>query len=549
MKRKFRQLRWKGLLPQSCEILGALARLCDWQPVHSAGERTWRKFCHGEHLHGGTRRAIVEEMAESLIRKLELTHNAQGEALAPESAKQGLVGLLVAHATWWDLLLCERLQAALPVQPSAFTTTVALRLAVVELAMRLCGVFLLNGVKLTFPADLFERQVDAHRVLLPYVLREVLKAAGVTRMALAEALEVTKEAVDQWLESKAIIPPQRIDDIAEVISSKTGLNAIHMGLGLRAVRQMSLVFMPLAELIGKEELERLLLALVQLMAVGQATVLERTASLEDEARREALGLLIGLGGESPLGASLREAMLGKVPDESWKRAIATPPLKWVQFLADVSAVETVSARVRKFLSEQRFSSLDEEQERLRQRMLLPRDSPSNPYAPLFALPPEQAALAYVVHLWSRFASLASKAREAEALQGLGMLAEICGFMVEISQGKVKAMAEDLRWCCHSVFIVGCMDIGQEHLKKNDPEAQLWSERALQALRVLPPFPTEAALEIQFSLRLLRPLKQLQEDIDAGKTPTVGPQDFAFIEEWKSSSNAEEATPAASPPSC
>jgi hypothetical protein len=530
MKRKLRQRQWKGLLPQSSEILGALARLCEWQPTHSARERTWRKFCQGEHIDGKTRRGIVEEMAESLIRKLGPSQNIYAEDLTQEQARQGLSSLLLFHAAYWDLM-CKKLQDALPAKATAFTTTVALRLAVVEMAMRLGGMFQLHGVVVEFPADLSERSVNVHRLILPYVLRMVLKEADITRMALAEELEVTKEAVDQWLESTALIPPERIDDIVEVLSEKTGLDAAALSMGLRALRKVSQALMPLADRVGEEEVGRLLQGLFRLVAIAQATLVERTASLKDTARREALGVLITSGGESPLGAALREEMLKQFPDGAWKRAIATPPGRWMQFLGDVAAVETVSARVRRFYTEQGFPLSEQEQEQILQHTLLSRESPENLYAPLYALPADQGALAYVLHLWRCFKSINSHEMADTELQTLGVIAEVTGLVVEIAEGEVKTLAEDLRWRCITLFILGCMGIGQEHLKnQNEPEMKLWSERMLKALRGLPPFPDEPSPELVPLFQVLRLLKQTQEELDAGKMPTVKPSDYDFIKD-------------------
>lgn len=549
MKRKFRQRQWKGLLPQSTEILGALARLCDWQPVRSARERTWRKFCQGEHIDGRTRRAIVEEMIENLVRKLGSFQapDARVEPLAQEQARQALSELLIVHAALWDLM-CQKLQGAMPAQPTAFTTTVALRLAVVEVAMRLGGLFQLHGVNLQFPANLGEDPVDVHRLLLPYVLRAVLKEAGITRMALAEALGVSKEAVDQWLESKTLIPSQRIDEIAQLVASKKDLHGNTLALGMRAVRKVSQALMPLAELIGEDELGRLLLGLMRLLAVTQVTLQGHLPTLGAEARAEALATLIAVGGHSPLGVVLRTAMQEKVTHESWTRAIATPPGLWMQFLGDVSAVETAFTRVRTFFTEQDFPVPEQQQERLRQQVLLPRDSPENPYAPLFALPPGQGALVYLAYLWKSFESVDVYSLDPKELQNLGVLAQVSGLMVEISEGQVKTLADDLRWRCLGLFILGCMRIGQTLVAtENLPEMKLWADRMMKALRGLPPFPSAPSPEAQPIFKTLRLLKQIQEELDEGKTPTVGPTDFDFINDLKPPAKAEAPVAAAPPP--
>jgi transcriptional regulator with XRE-family HTH domain len=511
MKRKFRQPRWKGLLPRSSELLGALARLCDWKPTHSVKERTWRKFCRGEHIQGSTRRAILEEMVRSLVRKVGTLLNVKSDARSWEQATQELLNLILAHAVWWDLL-CMQLQRALPAKPTAFTTTVALRLLIVELAMRLAGMVQLEGNTLRFPPDLAQRhQVEPHRLLLPFALREVLKSAHITRMELAEALDVTKEAVDQWLEAGTIIAPERVDDIAQVVAEKTGLDATALSMALRAVRQLSLAVMPMADVVGQEEVGRLFMSLFKLSAVAQTTLQEQTAGLDEGARRELLSQLITLGGESPLGPALRTAMMEKMPDEDWKLAIATPPGKWMEFLGDAATVETLWTRVSSFLQAQEFPYQEEQAELLHQRVLIPRDSPSNPLAALYALPPEERTQAYMVWLQLSFHSLAKRPLEPQVLQTVGMLAEIFGLMRQISKDEIKAQAEDYQWRCQGLFIVGCMDHLRKHMAAQElPQAELWTERLLKMVRSLPALPEDPAPEMQTLFDVLRRLKHTQE---------------------------------------
>ncbi|EPX59474.1 hypothetical protein D187_002964 [Cystobacter fuscus DSM 2262] len=519
MKRKFRQ----GLLPRSSEILGALARLCDWQPTRSAQDRTWRKFCQGEHIKGSTRRAIVEEMVESFVRKIDASLHAEGDTRTLAQESEALLGLLLNLAVWWDNL-CRRLQHALPAEPTAFTTTVALRLVVVELAMRISGMLRLNHTTMCYPPDLVDRQqVEAHRLLLSHALREALKSAGITRMALAEALDVTKEAVDQWLKDAAIIPEHRVDDIARVIAQKKGMDLSEVSDDLRKARQLSLVVKPLADVVGKDELGRLFMSLLKLITVAQGSLLERTESLAEEVREDLLYQLFTAGGESPLGPTLRGAMLEKIPDESWKHVIATPMGKWVELLRDVAAVETVSARIEHFFKGQGFSEFAVAKELLHQWVLLPRDSPSHPWAPLFALPPEESAQAYVACLQHAFHTLAGKELTPEALVTVGVLAQVFTFVGKTVKEGLKAEVEAYQWQCQGLFIQGCLIQGCRPLKEGaKPETNLWFGRVLEALRSLPPVPQEVPSVPQDVLMFLGRMKRMQEDVDSRRTSTLGP---------------------------
>ncbi|HLK99170.1 MAG TPA: hypothetical protein VK539_01240 [Myxococcaceae bacterium] len=547
MKRKPRQPRWKGLLPTSGEFLGTLAMLCDWKPRHSAKERTWRKFCHGESIHQSTRHEILKELVESLVGKLGQPQAAQGVVPSREEMVHGLLTLIQLHAAWWDLL-CERIQSALPAKPTVFTTTIALRLALVELVMRLSALFMANDVKLQFPTDLAERQVDATRLLLPYVLREVTKSAGITRLELAEALDVSREAVDQWLESTAIIPPERVDDIAEVIAEKMGIEPTALGLGLQVVRRMSLVLMPLADMVGKEELGQLLRGSMRLLAVAQETLPEHTRHFDAQVRTEALSLLVTIGSESPLGAALRGAMLDKVPDEQWRRAIATSIGRWGEFLAEVASAEVISGRLRHFLTEQDFPSREEEMDQLRQHLLLPKESRSGPYMSLLSLPSQERDEACLLLLVKSFDSLAALKQDEESLQSVGLLSEFFGMMAPFLEGELKSIAEEYRWRSLILFVVGSMGMGQDHLAKGEHQlATLWVERMMKVLRALPPIPEQAEESLKPLLKCLRLMKRMQEDLDAGRAPSVSPRDFTFLDELKAHPTEGEGS-ATLPPS-
>jgi len=549
MKRKFQQPRWKGILPTSGELLGALARHCDWQPRRSAKERTWRKFCHGEPIHQSTRQEILKEMVDSLVGKLGQPHEAQGVVPSREEVAHGLLALIQVHAAWWDVL-CKRIQLALPAKPTVFTTTIALRLALVELVMRLSALFMANDFKLQLPTDLAERQVDATRLFLPYVLREVTKGAHITRLELAEALSVSREAVDNWLESTAIIPPERVDDIAKVIARKMGIEPTMLGLGLelQAVRRVSLVLMPLANMIGKEELEQLLLGSIRLLAVAQETLPEHTRHFDAQARTEALSLLVTIGSESPLGAALRGAMLDKVPDEQWRRAIATSIGRWGEFLAEVASAEVISGRLRHFLTEQDFPSREEEMDQLRQHLLLPKESRSGPYMSLLSLPSQERDEACLLLLVKSFDSLAALKQDEESLQSVGLLSEFFGMMAPFLEGELKSMAEEYRWRSLILFVVGSMGMGQDHLAKGEHQlATLWVERMMKVLRALPPIPEQAEESLKPLLKCLRLMKRMQEDLDAGRAPSVSPRDFTFLDELKAHPTEGEGS-ATLPPS-
>ncbi|MCY1014596.1 helix-turn-helix domain-containing protein [Pyxidicoccus sp. MSG2] len=531
MKRKLRQRKWAGLLPTSGEVLGGIARLIDWKPKRSAKERTWRKFCGGEHIHEQTRREIIEEMVAAVIHKGAGGTHPAGEIQDYTQLIEGLSQLVMDHVTWWDDI-CARLKAALPMEPTVFTTMAALRLVSVEMAMRLGSLLLLKGVPLDLPAVTTPKR-DIGELLLPHVLRKILKEAGVTREALADALDVSKEAVDQWLKSDALIRPELLDDIAEVVSEKQSLNPNAIGTGLRAMREVTRALLPLVDAVGTEALSQLVLGLIRLTAVCRGALETHLEGIDEEARKLPLSLLMLAGGEFPLAPLLRQAMLAQAPDESWRGAIATPPSQWGGFLGPVFTSQMNLSRLQRFCEEQGFPWTEQDAWQFQQLVLLPDEELPKPWSELAALPSWEAQRLWALAAWQRFNELNAERHRPESLREYGVLAECGAVVAGVADDELKPLIEGLRWSCVAMFILGCMEEGQKLLKEGrHSEAEPWVERIVKMVRSLPALPMDAAPNVQPVLDFLRLMVRTHAALDVGKPFKAGPEDLAFLEEMR-----------------
>lgn len=345
--------------------------------------------------------------------------------------------------------------------------------------------------------------------------------------------------MDQWLKSGALIRTELLDDIAEEVSEKLGNNPAALSIGLRMLRQLTRVLMPLVEEVGNEALGRLVVTLLRLTAACRDALETCVAHLNEEERRTTLTVLALAGGECPLAPFLRAAMQKHAPDESWHGVIATPPDKWASFLTPVFTTQRAVSRIQGFLDAHDFSSTEQDPRKLQRLLLLPPGSRPAPWSELSSLSPDEVGLVWTASALHRFKLLSSQPLNAESLRELGLIAEYCAIVGDFMEGELKSAVEDLRWRCLALYILGCMEEGQELLAQGrHTDAETWAQRMEKAIRSFPPFPSEPGPDLRPTLGFLRLMAHMQAELDAGRAFKPGPQDFAFLEEAKNSQNVE-----------
>jgi transcriptional regulator with XRE-family HTH domain len=498
MKRKGAKRQWKGALPSSGELIGVLARLVDWKPRQAARDSTWRKFIHGQSISEATRDAILKEIAEDFV-KPEKLRTPTGELIPAELVKEELHRVLRIYVSWWDELLV-RLQTAIPTEPTPLINMAALRLVVVELAVRISAFCARHGLRAEPAAE--PERFDIQELLLPMVLREGLKSAGITRMELAAELVVSKEAVDQWLARDMVVRVEVLDDIAEVVAERAGKDPVMLSTVLRVIRGLTQVLLGIRDRIDQEEANHILQELVWLTQLSLAALNAQMDLVPEPERSSILETLMVVGSDYGPGPLLRKAMLEREKDDSWRGVIAVSPEQWDHFLANVLATEKAFADTRHLASQQGFKYLLMDDEEMRMARMVKALVPLEEHLPApiarvlkGPVADPQQLLDFAGWLLQQ---LLSDERRPDAWRLLMKHAEFCRFHMARTEGA----EERTKWAILSWSSYG---LGLDKVLKEWPELTTpdglqsllaWFETTREALDALPPFPEQVDPALQ-----------------------------------------------------
>jgi transcriptional regulator with XRE-family HTH domain len=523
VKRRSRKKQWSGPLPTSGELIGALARIFDWKPQHAAQDSTWRKFTRGKHVSKETRRAILKEVIESWLHNVdEPLRMSTGEPVTKEAVVSALLHVLLAHTSWWDEL-CAGIQEAIPANPTEITNMVALRLAVVELAIRISAVCALRGLRAKPPRK--PEHVDMQELLLPILLRTALKSARISRLKLAEELDVTKEAVDQWLARDSVIRVELLDDIAEVIADKAGEDPNLLKATLRLVRALTQMLLDISERVGSKEMNETVRALIWLTQVSLAAIDEQVASLQEPLRTRSLEQLLALGSESWLGPLLRNAMRQQEQDDSWKGVISAMPKQWDNFLARALASEMQYAKALDVIAQEGFKYLmaDKESARLARMALVlvpPESFPpqfSEVLAQLTTQPHEATTELRLEMLSACFHHFASDEADPDAWRKLLENAECCRFLMrDVEPGEQLVQWQALSWISYLFGILKLLMLFCEC--QTLEETLTWLAHLREVHMTLPQLPEEVDSRLQLLRDHLQEMKSLLEGLELPSAP-------------------------------
>ncbi|RKH85051.1 XRE family transcriptional regulator [Corallococcus sp. AB045] len=513
MTRKSRRKLWKGPLPTSGEILGGVASLFEWKPRHSAQDRTWRKYITGGAIHEKTRRGILQEFIEAGLPDAGASLTRERLSAEREQTLAQLVDVLVAHVSWWDDL-CARRKAALPIEASRFINTVVLRLAVVELAVRLAPLGTLHLPQLQ-PLSKKPERIDVPEHLLTTLLRQVLKELKITRNALSEALDVSKEAVDQWLANGKVIGLKRLDEIAEVVAQKLGGRPeVAKGI-LRMVRLLTQVFEGLREQVGQEELNDLIEGLWRLTQVASSECERRVAFLPALEREQVLGELVVLGSAIWPGPMLREAMQAAEEDDSWRRVISALPHQWEGLLAEALGTEKQFLEIRELCLREGFKYLLRDEARVATsklvKVLVPKERLPSVLVQLEQPTPEDGMTLIVPFVFQYGEHLFSEEAGPDGWRELLALGETCRLLMRsANNSEYLAALNQISWISYvkALLLIGTQmkSISNEDLLGKTT----WDEQVREALEALPPIPEAVKPELGETLHVLLEMRDTLE---------------------------------------
>ena len=301
-------------LPTSGQIIGALvAGLGISHPV--LRKRTARRYFAADPerlVKDATRAEIIGAIAEVLT--------ASGFIGPPQTAENdyelapALASMLLWHADDWDLLrsfVRRRTMSVLPGHlPKIWESYV--RLAVIDLALRVAAHLHLAG---SSPAalDLLDSVGISSR---GEYLNRKRQQAGLSLEDLADAVDVTDNAVDAWMYRGVRPSNDNLAKIAETLASRTGgSNSAGISLELRALYWLSDMAALLTEHIGVEAVDESVGRLRRYAEEAYGAIDDRLLG-EDCAAN--LAVLADLGAGARIAEPLLTALIENEPDEEWR---------------------------------------------------------------------------------------------------------------------------------------------------------------------------------------------------------------------------------------
>ena len=295
----------------SGRILRAIVQSLDVQD-EVLTNRTARRFFSGQHVDEHNRNQIFDALGQALITR----------GLAPETLEDlpetlpmaSVVGMtLMMVCGEWDRLMAQIQACSGQVADVGEAVAQFLRLVVVDAALRLFALVYLDLESLPrseSPAWVLENGTRN-------ILRQRLRAAGLTRDHLAARLGVSPTSVDNWLDGKNRPSPENVAALVrELASRERGGDAAALERSLN--RQVSLAAMAdqMAAGIGRDKLMALTTKLAHFArALSQSPELPRI--LGDEPRGTVCNLVV-LGSAGGSAADLLSWLADREPDSDWR---------------------------------------------------------------------------------------------------------------------------------------------------------------------------------------------------------------------------------------
>ena len=317
----------------SGRILRAIVHSLDVQD-EVLTNRTARRFFSGQHVDEHNRNQIFDALGQALITR----------GLAPETLEDlpetlpmaSVVGMtLMMVCGEWDRLMAQIQASSGQVADVGEAVAQLLRLVVVDAALRLFALVYLDlesppGSE--SPAWVLENGTRN-------ILRQRLRAAGLTRDHLAARLEMWPTSVDNWLDGKNRPSPEHVADLArELASREGGSDAAALERSLN--RQISLAALAdqVAAGIGRDKLIELTTKLAHFArALSQSPELPRI--LGEEPRGTVCNLIL-LGSAGGSAADLLSWLADREPDPDWRWNLLAAARFWDPAFEAVSMQHT-----------------------------------------------------------------------------------------------------------------------------------------------------------------------------------------------------------------
>ena len=320
--------------PLSGRIIGAAVKELRFED-DALTDRTARRYFAGERIKDDGKRAIFEAVGQALIDRRIIPASPFLERTRMPYAKAVAFGI-AWYAEQWDNLAGYMRSASAPVDKPELAAASYLRLAIVDLSLRVsAALFLADAPTPGEEPPLWAKDGGGGGLFL----RQILDRCGdgkPTRDTLAERLEVDVKTVDNWLDADTRPYPYNLGRLARDLAphipdadadALEGEMRLHYAL--RALSDM------LAKHLGRETAADLAAALVRFVSRNLAG-LRAFSKLdpEDAARRQFLILLTGarfVGAEH-----LLKALWRRESDPIWRADLLAASKPWHLRLSQVA---------------------------------------------------------------------------------------------------------------------------------------------------------------------------------------------------------------------
>jgi len=341
--------------PLSCQILGAIVRELQIQD-EVLSTKTAQRYFHGNRIGDERKQEIFEAIGKGLVTTGLIPPSPFLENHGMPLPKV-MSEVLTWHAEQWDSLVGYMRSISAPVDRPDLAAVSYLRLAVIDLALRISALMFL--AELPTPEEvppLWAEEKGGAKYL-----KQLLEMCGdlrPTRAKLAEDLNVDFDTVDNWLDIGSRPLESNIIGLAEQLSPLIpGLTAKTLKSRLRMHYTLVSLCNLLTKHIGRDSVIELAKALVRFIS-RNLDGLRKYSSLtpDDAAKRQLLILLLGVQCEST--QHLLTALWRQETDPVWRTDLMAASKPWHLRLQHVA---------------QLLGGFDEVERRLREEYKIPQE--------------------------------------------------------------------------------------------------------------------------------------------------------------------------------
>ncbi len=310
--------------PQSGQIIGTIIKSLNFG-VEVFSSKTAKRYFNGERIQDETVLEILQKFASILIDNRIFT--IPGDEKEKHIHKELLSLVIQRCVVRWDHIAGYMRSASYPVNKRNLAALPYLRLAVIDLSLRITGILRLNGIQNIKDEVPCWSQKDGNSRFLNELLAD-LGNKRPTREYIADEMRVSDNTVDSWLDTGIRPSDEHLRGLAKVLGS----------LGISDYAD---------QLLGKLRRHYLLSALCDNLAscIGRPSVIDLAASsvrftnglltlLKGYSESVTIGdiLILALGTEFEHSDELIEHLWRNETDPVWRASLLAAPGDWIPSL-------------------------------------------------------------------------------------------------------------------------------------------------------------------------------------------------------------------------